>query len=165
MDRPRRPRGLEFRAINASHLIKYSQSLNKVFIGLTPGSTRGRPVRSIIRHQAYTLHCNLLLLPTVIHSVLLLWSYTVAYPLNCLEVKFDLLNFLILLAFLAKNVNFRGCGSVIFSTVRNFANLQKFSPIFIPEIAKTDLVIFEISLTEWGFLALSRIDIEVKFFF
>jgi hypothetical protein len=43
----------------------------------------------------------------------------------------------------------------------HFANLRKFSPIFIPEIAKTKKVDFSKPLTANGFLTLSGINIGV----
>ena len=41
----------------------------------------------------------------------------------------------------------KGSGQVFFWPVGNFAISRKFSPISIPEIAKTDLATFENSLT------------------
>ena len=67
-----------------------------------------------------------------------------AYPFTCLGDKFVPLN---LLNNLAKNVNFQGSGSVIFSVFMQISILRKFSSISIPEIAKTNFAVFEKSLT------------------
>jgi hypothetical protein len=61
-----------------------------------------------------------------------------------------------------KNVNFQGCGSVFFSKFQNFEISKNFSPICIPEIAKTKKGDFSKSLTATYFLMLSGINIRVK---
>jgi hypothetical protein len=61
-----------------------------------------------------------------------------------------------------KNVNFQGSGSVFFSNFQNFVISKSFSPISIPEIAKTKKGDFSKSLTAANFLMLSGINIGVN---
>src|SRR4051794_29317195 len=76
---------------------------------------------------------------------------TMTYPFTCIEGKFALAIFG---HFMAKNVNFQGSGSVFFLACVQISILRKFSSL-IPEIAKTDLAVFEKSLTAAMFFDIS----------
>jgi hypothetical protein len=55
----------------------------------------------------------------------------------------------------------KGSGQMFFSPEGNFTLSRKFSSISIPEIAKTDLAIFEKSQLQTSFLTLSGINVGV----